>query len=276
LATAEGSLAVRLSGLSFTYEGGASPALLDINLELRQGEVLALAGRTGCGKTTLLRCINGIIPRFYRGKLEGCVEVFGRPPSSMWAEELASLVATVFQDPEAQILGFTVRSDVELGPRWLGLPRDEVLKRASWALSLLGLEALSDRPTFDLSQGEKKRLSIAAALAMRPRLLILDEPFSMLDPAGVWELASALRALKGQGLTLIVAEHVLEPLIGLADRLVLMDKGSITAQGPFEQVLLAQELEGLGLESPLSAYLARSLGLSLQDLARLSSAAKAT
>jgi energy-coupling factor transporter ATP-binding protein EcfA2 len=276
LATAEGSLAVRLSGLSFTYEGGASPALLDINLELRQGEVLALAGRTGCGKTTLLRCINSIIPRFYRGKLEGRVEVFGRPPSSMREEELASLVATVFQDPEAQILGFTVRSDVELGPRWLGLPRDEVLKRVSWALSLLGLEALSDRPTFDLSQGEKKRLSIAAALAMRPRLLILDEPFSMLDPAGVWELASALRALKGQGLTLIVAEHVLEPLIGLADRLVLMDKGSITAQGPFEQVLLAQELEGLGLESPLPAYLARSLGLSLQDLARPGSAAKAT
>jgi energy-coupling factor transporter ATP-binding protein EcfA2 len=276
LATAEGSLAVRLSGLSFTYEGGALPALLDINLELRQGEVLALAGRTGCGKTTLLRCMNGIIPRFYRGKLEGRVEVFGRPPSSMRAEELASLVATVFQDPEAQILGFTVRSDVELGPRWLGLSRDEVLERASWALSVLGLEALSDRPTFDLSQGEKKRLSIAAALAMRPRLLILDEPFSMLDPAGVWELASALRALKGQGLTLIVAEHVLEPLIGLADRLVLMDKGSITAQGPFEQVLLAQELEGLGLESPLPAYLARSLGLSLQDLARLGSAAKAT
>lgn len=262
----QGRSAVRISSLIFTYFGDVRPALGPVSLEVREGEAVALVGPTGSGKSTLLRCINGLIPHFYSGTLEGSVEVFGLEPRRVGARRLSSLVASVLQNPEAQIIGQSVASDVALGPRWLGLEPSEVLRRTSWALEATGLSSLAQAPVFELSQGQRKRLALASALAVKPRLLLLDEPLAMLDPQGVEEVVGVLQQLKGGGLTLIIAEHRLEPLIGLVDRLIVLVEGKVALDQPLQEAVMNPLLDKLGLERPLLAEVAYSLGLRPEDI----------
>src|SRR5689334_15422078 len=162
------SLPLVVENLSFRYRDRESAAINDISFEAKPGEILLIAGASGCGKTTLLRCINGLIPRSYRGELAGRVLVNGEDVREFSLAKLAQTVGTLLQDPEKQILGAHVKSEVGFGPENLGLPAAEVNLRVAEALARLGLSHLRDRDTFSLSGGEKQKVALAGLLAMRP------------------------------------------------------------------------------------------------------------
>jgi len=181
------ALPLVIKNLSFRYRIRPDYALRNISFEAQPGEVLLIAGSSGCGKTTLMRCINGLIPRSYRGELEGRVSLFGEDIKGKPLSAISQIVGTVLQDPERQILGSRVKNEVAFGLENLGLPRDEILMRVDETLEYLGAVALKRRETFYLSGGEKQKVAVGGTLAMRPSILLLDEPLASLDPVSAQE-----------------------------------------------------------------------------------------
>ena len=162
------TLPLSIRDLSFTYRIRQQPAIAHIHLDLHPGELVLLAGSSGCGKTTLMRCINGLIPRVYFGKLEGDVFLYGKPAQDMAMADLSQTVGTILQDPEKQIVGSYVLNDVAFGLENLALPRQEILEKVDQALDYLGILHLRDRETYSLSGGEKQKVALAGVLAMNP------------------------------------------------------------------------------------------------------------
>jgi energy-coupling factor transport system ATP-binding protein len=219
--------AARVERLVWRYSVG-DWVLRDIQLQLRPGERAGLVGRSGSGKSSLALTFNGIIPQSYPGQMGGEVVVLGKAAATTPVAELAHSVAMVFQSPDDQMSQILVRHEVASGPANLGLPLPEVQRRTAEALTLLGIEHLTDRETSSLSGGEKQKVALAAALAMHPRLLVLDEPTTDLDPRSKSELVALLRSVDAEAGILIVS-HDLETIAPLVDRLVIMDEGSIVA-----------------------------------------------
>ncbi len=187
------ALPLRIEGLTFRYHTRPEPALQDVSLTLEPGELVLVAGASGCGKTTLIRCINGLIPRTYRGELQGRILVYGQDARSMSMAQLSQQVGTLLQDPERQIVGSFVLNEVAFGLENLGLPRSEIRARVDEVLAYLGISHLRDRETFHLSGGEKQKVALAGVLAMRPGILLLDEPLARVDPAPGEEGLGAFR-----------------------------------------------------------------------------------
>lgn len=218
--------------LSFKYRERPEYALRNVSLELKQGEVLVVAGTSGCGKTTLIRCINGLIPRSYKGQLEGRVLLNGVDAHTLSLAELAQTVGTLLQDPEKQILGARVQAEVAFGPENLGLPRTEVAARAEEAMMRLGISHLADRETFLLSGGEKQKAALAGLLAMRPSIFLLDEPLASLDPASAREALAIFRKLADEGATILLVEHRVEDaLVTRPDRVMYLKEGQVQYLG---------------------------------------------
>jgi energy-coupling factor transport system ATP-binding protein len=213
----------RVTGLTFAYPG-AEPALRDVSLEVQAGEVVLLLGASGSGKSTLVRALGGLVPWFHGGRFEGRVEVAGRDTRRTRPAELAGTVATVFQDPEDQIVLGRVEAEVAFGLENVGTPPAAILQRVRAALQAVGIAELADRSVTELSGGELQRVCLACALALEPELLLLDEPTSQLDP----EAAEAFleRALDG-GRAVVVSEQ--RPAIALryADRVVFLERGRV-------------------------------------------------
>ncbi len=159
-----------VENLSFKYRTRPEVAIEDISFELKPGELLLVAGSSGCGKTTLARCINGLIPRSYRGERSGKVLLYGKEISGMKIPEMAQMVGTLLQDPERQIVASNVYNEIAFGPENLGLPRDEIVTRVDLAMSRLKMEYLREREAFNLSGGEKQKLELAGLLAMNPSI----------------------------------------------------------------------------------------------------------
>ena len=221
---------VKLEGLTFTYAGSETPALKDINLTVRPGEFVTITGPSGCGKSTLAFCLTGFIPHSFDGVMEGKVIVGGRDTRTCTPGELAGIAGLVQQDPESQLCTLNVLDEVAFGPENICLPPDEIRERVKWALSAVGLSGFTERLVHTLSGGEKQRLAIASVLAMRPQLLILDEPTANLDPRGCREVLSVIKKLHQEHKTaIIVIEHRLQYLLPFSDRLVLIEEGRITA-----------------------------------------------
>ncbi len=215
-----------IRNLSFRYRARSEYALKDVSLQLRPGEMLLVAGASGCGKTTLLRCVNGLIPRSYRGELEGVVLLGGEDARGYSLAKLSQAVGTLLQDPEKQILGAHVRSEVAFGPENLGLPAAEIVARANEGLARLGLTPLRDRETFSLSGGEKQKVALAGVLAMQPSILLLDEPLASLDPASAREALAIFRRLADEGTTIVLVEHRVEDaLTARPDRVLYLKDG---------------------------------------------------
>ncbi len=226
-----------IEDLSFQYRTRSEPAITNISFELHQGEMLLIAGSSGCGKTTLARCINGLIPRSYRGKREGKVLLHGKDVAEMQIAEVAQMVGTLLQDPERQIVASNVYNEIAFGPENLGLPRDEILVRVEAAMSRLGIEYLRDRETFNLSGGEKQKVALAGLLAMNPSILLLDEPLASLDPASAYEALDVFRSLAEEGKTVILIEHRVEDAIfARPDRLLYMEAGEVKYLGSIEHL----------------------------------------
>ena len=172
-----------IENLSFRYRDRPGAAIHNISFEAKPGEVLLIAGASGCGKTTLIRCINGLVPRSYKGERTGRVLVFGEDVAEWKLSQISQKIGTVLQDPERQILGTKVLNEVAFGLENLNVPRAEIIQGADEALAFLKISQLRERETFTLSGGEKQKVALAGVLAMRPSILLLDEPLASLDPA---------------------------------------------------------------------------------------------
>jgi energy-coupling factor transport system ATP-binding protein len=226
-----------IDNLSFQYRTRPELAIENISFELRPGELLLIAGSSGCGKTTLARCINGLIPRSYRGKREGRVLLHGKDVAEMQIADMAQTVGTLLQDPERQIVASNVYNEIAFGPENLGLPRAEILARVEQALKRLKIEHLRERETFNLSGGEKQKVALAGLLAMNPSILLLDEPLASLDPASAYEALEVFRSLADEGKTVILIEHRVEDAIeARPDRLLYMETGQIKYLGSIKDL----------------------------------------
>ena len=250
------SVAVNLRSITYAYEGEAEPVLNGITLAVQDGEFVLILGPSGCGKSTLLQLLNGTIPHTLKGTLTGEASICGRPVASTKVASFATDVGMVFQDPDAQIICTRVRDEVCFGLENLCRPAAEILQRQSEALHVVGLDGFGDHSVFDLSGGQKQRVSIAAVLAVRPRLLVLDEPTANLDPAGMAEVFVLLHALSKAGTTIVMVEHRVDELADRVSRVVMMDRGRIIFDGSpraaFSRPRAALSEEGQPL--PVSAW----------------------
>ena len=242
---------IELSGVSFCYPDGTE-ALAETNLVIDEGEYVVVCGPTGCGKSTLLMTLNGLIPHTVSGEYRGKARVAGREVGDLSVAELASAVGTVFQNPEAQIFSLTVEDEIAFGLENLGLPPAEIDKRLNHILQTLSLEGLRRRRTAELSGGQKQKLVIAATLAMGPRVLVLDEPLSDLDPEGKITALDIVARLNREGVTIVMAEHNLNAVFKDATRMLVMDKGRVLFDGCPGYILARRygELSSLGLRLP--------------------------
>jgi len=204
-----------------------------VSLAVSPGELILVTGASGCGKSTLALALAGLIPTRVHGELRGRVTFGGKPLSGLPPHEVAQLVGLVFQNPNLQLINMTVQSEVAFGPENLALPHPEITARVAWALEVTGMAGLRTATVVTLSGGQKQRTAIAATLAMRPRLLVLDEPLSDLDPVGAQEVLGTLRRLAAdEGTGVIVIEHRVDEVAPWADRIVLMDDGRILLDRP--------------------------------------------
>ncbi len=240
--------AIRWTGARFRYAGADAPALEGIDLRIGAGEFVLLTGPTGCGKTTLLKTANGLIPRESAGRMEGSVEVFGENGGG----SLPGRVGLLFQNPEDQILCARVEDEVAFGPENMGVPSGEIPVRIAEALAAVSAEEKRRARCAELSGGEKQRIALASVLSLHPRLLALDEPTSQLDERGAAEVLRALSQIRQKlGIAFLVAEHRIERVLPLADRLVVMEGGRI--RGAFSRENFTEALpllRELGLEVP--------------------------
>jgi energy-coupling factor transporter ATP-binding protein EcfA2 len=223
---------VEVKGLSYKYPGSLKYAIKDISLSIDEGEFVVITGPSGCGKTTLCRCFNGLIPHFYGGEFIGDVIVNGLSVKNTPTTILSKYVGMVFQDPESQLFSLNVEREVAFGLENLGLNREEIRSRVNEVLELMGISHLRNRAPFELSGGEQQKVALAACLAMRPKILVLDEPTSHLDPASAYSLLTLLSDLRRRlKLTVIIVEHRLEALVAVCNRLVIMNEGKIIFNG---------------------------------------------
>ena len=256
---------IELAGVSFAYrtgEGDAVPALRGLDLSIASGERVAIIGHNGSGKSTLVKLLTAI-----QYPTEGEARIDGVPVTEPNRWTIREKVAVVFQDPDDQIVMTRVADDVAFGPENLGLPRDDIEERVLFALEALGLEPISEAPIEDLSPGQKQRVAIAGALAMRPRFLILDEPTSLLPAPLATRLIQTVRDLnRREGMGVLHVTHSM-PEAALFDRVLVMDAGRAVMTGaPAEVFRRVDELRDIGLDVPLAASLAhrlRSRGISL-------------
>jgi energy-coupling factor transport system ATP-binding protein len=213
-----------LAKVGFAYPNAQSPALFGLDVTIDEGEFVVVAGPSGSGKSTLLRCLNGLVPHFSGGRFAGEAVVAGLDTRRFGPRVLARSVGFVFQEPEAQSVAAVVEDELAFAMEQLGVPRATMRARVEETLDLLGIANLRRRELATLSGGERQRVAIAAALTLRPRLLVLDEPTSQLDPWGAEEVITALTRLnEDHGVAIAIAEHRLERVLGAADRLVALE-----------------------------------------------------
>jgi len=254
--------AFRLDGVSFRYRGAERPALSAVSLAAAPGSRVGIIGLTGAGKSTLLRCLNRTVPAGFKGEFSGRVLLFDEDIAGRRPSALAATTGLVFQDFDSQLFSSAAELDVAFGPENLGLAGADIRVRVTAALAAVGLSGFERRDPATLSGGQKQRLAIATVLALSPRLLCLDEPTTDLDPQGRAEVAALLGRLAGGGITVALAEHEAELLVGL-DRIVGLAGGKVTADLDGATALAdAGLLRGLGVRPPDAVALAERLGLS--------------
>jgi len=252
---------IQIENLTYQYAHTDKPALVDINLSINKGEYLAIIGPCGAGKTSLAPSLNGIVPHMTVGEMRGKVLVDGIDTTQTQVRDLAHIVGMVFDNPEYQLSQSTVLSEMAIGLENIGIPRDEMLKRIVVALEIVGLSGLEERSPLALSGGQQQRLAIAAALSMYPKVLVLDEPTSNLDPMGKEEVfAVTARLNQEKQMTVVIVEHEVEVIASYADRVIVLDKGQIVNSGNVNDIFSdIDSLDGIGVRSPQVTAIASGL-----------------
>ncbi len=258
---------IETRSITYTYPGAKSPSITDVSIRINKGEFALVTGPSGCGKTTLCRCFNGLIPHFYQGTLEGSIAVAGLEVEANPIHELAKHVGLVFQNPENQLFALSVEKDVAFGLENLGTSREEMRERVDWALRLAGIFDLRDRPPHELSGGQQQRVAIASVLAMRPEVIVLDEPTSFLDPLSAKRIFEVIYDLnRNLGITVVLVEHRLDLTARYADHLVVMDEGRIVQDGLPKEILRSEEARLIGIGIPKATRLFQLLKRNCIDL----------
>ncbi len=237
------SVIIELKDYSWKYLNTQQPALDRINLQIEEGMFVGIIGPNGSGKTTLAYSMNGLIPGQYNGIKNGEVIVYGREVEQYDHGQLQKIAGMVFSDPEAQFTAMTVEDELVFGLENLGMSIPEIRERLEWVTELTGLEKMLLKPPYELSGGQKQRVALAAVLAMTPKILILDEPTTMLDPLSRRRVFDVLAKLKNeQHNTIIVIEHNLENLIPLADRMILLSNNKLILEDETQQFFQNMDL----------------------------------
>jgi energy-coupling factor transporter ATPase len=271
---------IETKNLTYTYPGNTKPSIMDISIKIEKGEFALITGPSGCGKTTLCRCFNGLVPHFYQGELKGEIVIGGLNAVKHTIHELARHVGLVFQNPENQLFALSVEKDVAFGLENLGVSREEMLKRVDWALKLTGIYDLRERAPHELSGGQQQRAAIASVLAMEPKVIVLDEPTSFLDPLGAKKIFEVIYDLnRSLGITIILVEHRLDLTAKYSNHIIIMDEGKVALDGEPHQILNSEETRLIGVGIPKATHLYHILtkdGVKLGNTAPLSSDEMAT
>ncbi len=265
------SKAVEVKDLWVRYPGEEDYVVKGVDLEVDEGEFLLLMGPSGCGKTTLCYSILGIIPRTIKADLKGEVKVCGVNPAETEPSQLLEYVGIVFQNPEMQLVTTSVYEEVAFPLENLGLPPDEIRERVDEILGVVGLRGLERRSPASLSGGQKQALAIASVLALRPRVIVMDEPTSQLDPAGTKRVTDLILKLReNYGVTIIAVEHRVEWAVEHVDRVAVMVDGKIVRAGAPKEVFSRRiEVEEVGFRPPQVseiAYRLESKGVRLEEI----------
>jgi energy-coupling factor transport system ATP-binding protein len=264
-------MTIALASVGYRYAGATHPALLDIDLELPDGEVVGLVGASEAGKTTLCLVVSGLAPRTVGGHIRGRITVDAEDVDAWPMHRLSQRIGIGFQNPSTQLSGVcdTVFEEVAFGPMNLGMPRDEVVARSWASLETLGIEGLAERDPRRLSGGQQQLVAIAGLLALRPDNLVLDEPTAQLDPAGTQLVADAVARLAAAGTSILVAEQKTDLLAAICTRVIVLAGGRVASQGPAAEVLADPALLELGVAQPSPVRLQRAAESAGIDPARL-------
>lgn len=257
---------VNLQNITYQYPLTETPALRNITLQVEEGEFVAVIGPNGAGKSTLCYTLAGFVPHFFKGELAGSVEVAGQESSQSTLHEWVLNVGLAFQNPFNQISGakYTVFEEIAFGLENIGVPREEMKQRVTDAMKLTGISDLADRSPYSLSGGQQQRVALTSILVMQPKVLVLDEPTSQMDPIGTREVFGVIRTMTEKGMTVVLVEHKVEWIANFADRVIALYEGQILLDGKPGEVLTSDLLveKGFGISRYTSvARKAMKLGL---------------
>jgi energy-coupling factor transport system ATP-binding protein len=235
---------VNLQNVTYHYPLTEKPALANIDLQVEEGEFIAVIGPNGAGKSTLCYALSGFVPHFYKGELEGTVEVDGVETRQSTLDQWVRKVGLAFQNPFNQITGarYTVYEEIAFGLENLGVPRAEMIERIERAMALTGISDLAQRSPYSLSGGQQQRVALTSILVMEPRVLVLDEPTSQMDPIGTREVFGVIKEMAARGMTVVLVEHKIEWIAAFADRVIALEDGRILVQGTPGEVLTHPDL----------------------------------
>jgi energy-coupling factor transport system ATP-binding protein len=261
---------INLQAVTYKYPLTDAPALQNINLQVNEGEFLAIVGPNGAGKSTLCYTLAGFVPHFFKGELAGLVEVLGKETLNSTLSEWVLDVGLAFQNPFNQISGakYTVFEELAFGLENIGVPREAMKARVEDAMKLTGISDLAERSPYSLSGGQQQRVALTSILVMQPKVLVLDEPTSQMDPIGTREVFGVIRRMAERGMTVILVEHKVEWIAQFADRVVALKDGQIFLDGTPSEVLTSPLLQenGFGISRYTSvARKAKELGLWKKD-----------
>jgi energy-coupling factor transport system ATP-binding protein len=261
---------VNLQDVTYKYPLTDSPALQNINLQVKEGEFVAVVGPNGAGKSTLCYTLAGFVPHFFKGELTGTVEVLGKESHNSTLSEWVLNVGLAFQNPFNQISGakYTVFEELAFGLENIGIPRDEMKARVIDAMKLTGINDLAERSPYSLSGGQQQRVALTSILVMQPNVLVLDEPTSQMDPIGTREVFGVVRRMAERGMTVVLVEHKVEWIAQFADRVIALKDGQIFLDGTPAEVLTSPLLQenGFGISRYTSvARQAKEMGLWKKD-----------
>lgn len=249
--------------LKYKYPGTDRLALNDISMTIEPGEFIGVIGRNESGKSSLCQAIAGLVPNFYKGAYGGKVLIDDMEVKTVSVDELCETVGIVFQNPFNQITGSkaTMYEEIAFGLENLGIPKAEMIRRIDDAMELLDISKYKDRYPFDLSGGQMQRMAIASIIAMKPQVIILDEPTSQLDPQGREEVFQAVQKLSKQGITIILVEHNMEKIAAYSDRIAVLDDGKLIDIDTPQIIFSRTDLEEYGVETPVYTQICKKLNL---------------
>ena len=242
---------IDLQNLTYIYPLTKAPALNNISLQVEEGEFVAVVGPNGAGKSSLCYTLSGFIPHFFKGELSGKVEVAGMESQNSTLQDWVLNVGLAFQNPFNQISGskFNVYDEIAFGLENIGVPRAEMIKRVDMAMEMTGITDLAERSPYSLSGGQQQRVALTSILVMEPKVIVLDEPTSQMDPIGTRDVFKIIKGMSDRGMTVILVEHKIEWIAEFADRVVALHEGKILLEGTPSEVLTSPLLpeQGFGI-----------------------------
>jgi len=242
---------IKFNNFHFRYKGNEEYALKKINLKIKSNKFILLAGETGSGKTSLIRCMNGLIPQFYAGYYKGSVEISGKNTTETSISSLSKDIGIVFQNPENQLIAMNVEREIAFGLENLGYSRDVIKERIEEVVEITEIENIMDKAPFEISGGEQQRVAIASILALEPKLIVLDEPTANLDPFFAQKIITLLKKIQiEKKITVIISEHRMDLIVPIVEDIILMKEGEVIAYDDKDKIINDDIFENLNINKP--------------------------